>query len=208
MPSNLPRLIVRDASGNDREVEIARTPFSMGRQGDNELVLFDNRISRRHARIIRDERGYVLQDTESRHGTFVNGERVESCVLKVGDQISLGVLDAYQICYVTDDSVLPSLLEKFENSSAGAPRPAQQLQHLGLLLQMAQILNSAPALDEVLMTLIDSALQLTDAERGLLFLRDEDGGLSLRLARGRGGVHLGSKLADYAHAVVERVAES
>src|SRR5947209_4902184 len=75
MPTRPPRLIVRDASGNDRELEIARTPFTLGRQGDNELVLFDNRISRRHARIIKDERGYVLQDTESRHGTFVNGER-------------------------------------------------------------------------------------------------------------------------------------
>ena len=78
MPTRPPRLIVRDASGNDRELEIARTPFTLGRQGDNELVLFDNRISRRHARIIKDERGYVLQDTESRHGTFVNGERVSS----------------------------------------------------------------------------------------------------------------------------------
>ncbi len=188
MPTRPPRLIVRDASGNDRELEIARTPFTLGRQGDNELVLFDNRISRRHARIIKDERGYVLQDTESRHGTFVNGERVSSCVLKAGDQISLGVIDAYQISFMSEDSVLPSLLEKFEKAAEGAPRPAQQIQHLGLLLQMAQILNSAPALDEVLTTLVDSALQLTDAERGLLFLREDDGGLNLRLARGRGGV--------------------
>ena len=208
MPSRLPRLIVRDASGNDRELEIARTPFTLGRQGDNELVLFDNRISRRHARIIKDERGYVLQDTESRHGTFVNGERVSSCVLKAGDQIGLGVIDAYQISFMSEDSVLPSLLEKFEKAAEGAPRPGQQIQHLGLLLQMAQILNSAPALDEVLTTLVDSALQLTDAERGLLFLREDDGGLNLRLARARGGVHLGSKVADYSHAVVERVAES
>lgn len=209
MPTTVPHLIVRDASGNDREVEIVKTPFTLGRQSDNDLVLLDNRISRRHARIVHDERGYVLEDAESRHGTFVNGEKVASCVvLKAGDQISLGVMDTYQISFMTEESVLPSLLEKFGKAGEGAPQPTQQLQHLGLLLQMAQILNSAPALDEVLTTLVDSALHLTDAERGLLFLREEDGQLNLRLARGRGGIHLGSKVADYSHNVVERVAES
>ncbi len=147
MPTSLPRLIVRDASGNDREVEITRQPFTLGRQSDNDLVLLDNRISRRHARIVLDDRGYVLEDTESRHGTFVNGERITSSVLKAGDQISLGVMDAYQISFMTEESVLPTLLEKFGKAGVGAPQPTQQLQHLGLLLQMAQILNSAPALD-------------------------------------------------------------
>jgi len=208
MSSKAPRLIVRDASGNDREVEIARTPFTLGRQGDSDLVLLDHRISRRHARIVQDDRGYVLEDTESRHGTFVNGDRVSTWALTGGDQISLGGVDAYHIAFLTEESALPSLLEKFGKAAEGAPQPTQQLQHLGLLLQMAQILNSAPALDEVLITLVDSALQLTDAERGMLFLRDDNGGLHLRLARGRGGVHLGSKVADYSHAVVERVAES
>jgi sigma-B regulation protein RsbU (phosphoserine phosphatase) len=209
MPTSLPRLIVSDASGNDREIEITRTPFTLGRQSDNDLVLLDNRISRRHARIVHGENGYMLEDVESRHGTFVNGERIASCRLKSGDQISLGVLDAYQISFVADQSTLPTLLEKFGKTAEGGSQPAhQQLQHLGLLLQMAQILTSAPALEEVLTTLVDTALQLTDAERGMLFLRDETGGLQLSLARGRGGVHLGSKLADYSHAVIERVARS
>jgi GAF domain-containing protein len=59
------------------------------------------------------------------------------------------------------------------------------------------MLNSAPALEEVLTTLVDSALQLTDAERGLLFLRDDSGRLQLRLARGRGGIHLVANVSDY-----------
>jgi len=209
MPATLPRLIVSDASGNDRQIEITLTPFTLGRQSDNDLVLLDNRISRRHARIVQAEAGYVLEDVESRHGTYVNGERITSSRLKSGDQISLGVLDAYQISFVAESSSLPTLLEKFGKATEGASQPAhQQLQHLGLLLQMAQILTSAPALEEVLTTLVDSALQLTDAERGLLFLRDEGGALHLSLARGRGGAHLDSKLADYSHAVVDRVAGS
>ncbi len=200
-----PRLIVSDAAGNEREVEISRTPFTLGRQGDSDLVLLDNRISRHHARILQEAGSYRIEDSGSRHGTFVNGARVVSCELKTGDQISLGLVDAYQISFQMEEAVLPILLEEFGKAAEG---PAPQLQHLGLLLQMAQMLHRAPALQEVLTTLVDSALQLADAERGILFLRDDDGELRLRLARGRGGVYLNSELADYSHAVVARVVES
>jgi len=200
-----PRLIVRDASGNERDVAISRTPFTLGRQSDNDLVLLDGRISRRHARILQDPQGYLIEDTGSRWGTFVNGERVSSCLLTSGDQISLGVEDAYQIFFALEEVTLPKLLAEFGKATE---RPAPQLQHLSLLLQMAQMLHRAPALEEVLTTLLDSALQLADAEHALLFLRDEGGELRLRLGRARGGIDLTAKLADYSRAVVARVAQS
>ncbi len=202
MPSTAPRLLVRDGSGNQRELEITHTPFTLGRQGDNDLVLLDARISRRHAQIVQDERGYAIEDAGSRHGTFVNNERITSVVLKTGDQVSLGVVDAYQLTFVTDQVALPSLLEKFGKAAESA---APQLQHLGLLLQMAQMLHRAPALEEVLTLLVDSALQLTDAEKGLLFLLDEHGQLQLRIARGRNGVYLSNTSQEYSHSAIERV---
>ncbi|MBZ5668589.1 MAG: SpoIIE family protein phosphatase [Acidobacteriia bacterium] len=207
MPSAFPRLTVRDAFGNQREIEIARTPFTLGRQSDNDLVLLDSRISRRHARIVKDDEGYVLEDIGSRHGTFVNGDKIAASYrLKSGDQISLGVTDSYALAFGVEEAVLPGLLEKFEKARGQSSAP--QLHHLGLLLQMAQMLLRAPALEEVLTTLVDSALQLADAERGLLFLKEGEGDLRLHLARARGGVHLGTEVSDYSHAVVERVAAS
>ena len=205
MSTDLPRLIVRDASGSEREVEIHRTPFTLGRQSDNDLVLLDNRISRSHARIVQDAEGYRLEDTGSRHGTFVNGERVDSHILASGDQINLGVADTYQLFFVTEAAVIPKLLAEFRKVSES---PAPQLQHLGMLLQMAQMLHRAAGLDEVLTALADTAIQLCDAERGLLFLRDDSGELRLRLARGRGGVFLPTAVSDYSRVVVERVAKT
>lgn len=206
MAGNLPRLLVRDAAGNEREVEIIRTPFTLGRQSDNDLVLLDNRISRHHARVVQNEQGYCIEDLGSRHGTFVNNERVETALLKTGDQVSLGVVDSYQLSFVAEQVVLPSLLEKIGKA---AESPAPQLQHLGLLLQMAQMLHRAPALEEVLTMLVDSAIQLTDAERGLLFLLEEDGEeLRLRLARGRGGVYLATESLEYSRSAVQRVLKS
>ena len=205
MPRNLPRLVIREASGTERDVEILRTPFTLGRQSDNDVVLLDNRISRRHASINRDGDEYTLVDDGSRHGTFVNGERVTTYTLRSGDQINLGVADVYQIFFLTDQATLPKLLAEMGKLGAS---PAPQLQHLGMLLRMAEMLNRAAALEEVLAALVDSALQLGDAERGLLFLREEDGELRLRLARGRGGTTLSPGITDYSRKIVDRVVET
>jgi len=205
MAGTLPRLVVREATGTEREVEISHTPFTLGRQSDRDLFLGDQRISRRHARILQDAHGYLIEDTESHHGTFVNGERITSCALASGDQINLGKGDTFQISFVTEHTVLPRLLAEMGKAKES---PVPQLQHLGLLLQMAQMLNRAAALEEVLGALVDSGVQLADAERGLLFLRDEGGELRLRLAHGRGGVHLMPTLTDYSREVLERVAKT
>lgn len=204
MADALAHLLVREnASGIDRDVQITRPVFTLGRQGDNDLVLLDNRISRRHAQILHTPEGFRIEDCDSRHGTFVNGDRVEDPrLLKGGDQISLGVSDAYKVTFVAEEAVLPGLLQEIGKA---AESPAPQLHHLNLLLQMAQMLHRAPALEEVLTTLVDSAVQLASAERGLLFLTDEEGTLRLRLARGRGGTYLPSDSVEYSHSIVERV---
>lgn len=182
MPSNLARLVVRDPAGGEREVEISQTPFTMGRQGDNDLVLLDHRVSRRHARVIHDGRGYVLEDADSRHGTYVNGERIEQHLLKDGDRIGLGLMGAYRLTFRSEEADIASLLEEIEKTPES---PAPRLQHLNLLLQLAQMLHRAAALDEILTTVVDSALQLFAADRGLLFLMNDAGEPVLRLARTR-----------------------
>jgi phosphoserine phosphatase RsbU/P len=199
------RLVVQDASGNEREVEIAQIPFTLGRQADNDLVLLDTRISRRHARIVRDPRGFLLEDIESRHGTYLNGERVERCLLRDGDRIGLGVTDAYRLTFRSEPSGLASLLEEIEKTPETA---APRLQHLNLLLQVAQMLHRAAALDEILTAVVDSALQLFDAERGILFLVGDKGEPRLRIARTRSGANLVLDEADDAFAVVRRVMET
>jgi sigma-B regulation protein RsbU (phosphoserine phosphatase) len=206
MPSAIPKLLVSDISGTAREVDILRIPFTIGRQSDNDLVLLDSRISRRHARILQDANGYSIEDAGSRHGTRVNEKPVKHCErLRNGDRITLGMANSYGLSFKLEDAILPAILERFEVAAGG---PAPQLQHLSALLQMARMLNHAPALEEVLTTLLDTALRLTNAERGLLFLAGERGQLHLRLARDRRGLFLDPRLDDYSSRVVERVAQT
>lgn len=203
MPSTAPRLLVRDQAGNAREIVISKTPFTLGRQPENDLVLLDNRISRRHARIVEDGQDWVLEDAASRHGTYVNGERIELCRLKDGDLINLGVSDTHQITFVSADTALQNLLEKMEKAEGG---PTPMLQHLNVLLQLAQMLYRAAALDEVLAALVDSALQMSGAERGILFLVEESGALKSRLVRGQDAAVPGP--GSHSEELVKRVMKS
>jgi FHA domain/Domain of unknown function (DUF1707) len=65
--------------------------FTIGRDGDCDLVLADMTVSRRHARLERDGAGWLLADLGSTNGTRLNGWRVSSPVpVRPGDQVSFG----------------------------------------------------------------------------------------------------------------------
>ena len=74
------------------EWRLERPEYVMGREDPADLIISLPRISRLHARITRDERGYTICDLGSRNGTFVNGKPVgsEPVRLQNGDQIVLG----------------------------------------------------------------------------------------------------------------------
>ncbi len=64
---------------------------TVGRDGDNEIVLAENTVSRRHARLLRDAHGqFTLTDLGSANGVYLNGERVQRAILNSGDEIKIG----------------------------------------------------------------------------------------------------------------------
>src|SRR3954454_13173478 len=99
-------LVVVDPNGQKKRVPIDPLPFLIGRQPDNHLILRDSRVSRVHARILVEEGGYVLEDTGSRHGTFVNGKRVTRKKLDVADKIEFGAQDSYHLLFAVDGAEL------------------------------------------------------------------------------------------------------
>ncbi len=71
----MPFLVYIDG-GQQRQIEITKPRFTIGKRQGNDLVLSDVKISREHAEIIATESGYALCDLDSRNGTFVDGTRV------------------------------------------------------------------------------------------------------------------------------------
>lgn len=64
---------------------------TVGRDGDNEIVLAENTVSRRHARLLRDSQGqFTLTDLGSANGVYINGTRIQRAILATGDEIKIG----------------------------------------------------------------------------------------------------------------------
>lgn len=79
-----------DVPSERRRVALGAEPLTIGRDTENDLVLDDRRVSRRHAEIRLRLGRYTLYDLQSTNGTFVNGRRVAEVVLSGGDRIAVG----------------------------------------------------------------------------------------------------------------------
>ena len=63
----------------------------IGRDGENEIVVEDTTVSRKHVRLERTDKGrYYLVDQESTNGVFLNGVRVVRTILQNGDEVRVG----------------------------------------------------------------------------------------------------------------------
>jgi pSer/pThr/pTyr-binding forkhead associated (FHA) protein len=69
--------------GDAREIVV-------GRSSDLDMVLVEDMVSRRHARIACTEHQIVIEDLGSTNGTFVNGEKISRATLKEGDRVLIG----------------------------------------------------------------------------------------------------------------------
>jgi pSer/pThr/pTyr-binding forkhead associated (FHA) protein len=74
---------------NKQIMPLMKTVTTLGRQMENDIVFHEDFLSRFHAEIVYENEKYVLCDKDSTSGTFVNGRRIDRCVLNSGDLISL-----------------------------------------------------------------------------------------------------------------------
>ena len=88
---------------NRQIIPLEKTITRLGRQLDNDIVFNEEFVSRFHAEIRLEEGKYVLYDNESTSGTFVNSQKIDSCVLNSGDLISLASI---QIMFVNNNARL------------------------------------------------------------------------------------------------------
>ncbi len=86
------RFLVRRPGVKEVEVKIDKSEFIIGRQASQvDLVLDDDLVSRKHASLSMDERGYFkLQDLDSRNGITFQGRTVRRLNLVDGDVFAIG----------------------------------------------------------------------------------------------------------------------
>ena len=89
-PAGPPELRLVENPDVGMSFTVDRDRVSIGRHPESDIFLDDITVSRRHAEIRRQGDGFLLTDTGSLNGTYLNRERIESAPLLSGDEIQVG----------------------------------------------------------------------------------------------------------------------
>jgi hypothetical protein len=86
----LAREIVEVVLGDEKYPLEGHGPWSVGRSQENDLVINDPNVSRRHARISRSDGGFVVEDLGSTNGTLLDGAPIDRERIEGGDELTFG----------------------------------------------------------------------------------------------------------------------
>lgn len=110
--------------------------------------------------------------------------------ISINDQLVAVTKQAATLRSSLDAAKAPEAIEGLKNLEGSLVRISevlvpyeQRFSHLQALAGIGQIVNSTLEIDEVLQTVMDTIVRLTEAERGFLMLRDERGEMAIRVAR-------------------------
>ena len=88
--TGMPKIVLRYNDKVIKEITLTDAVVNIGRKAGNDLVIDNLAVSSHHARIARQDDGFVIQDTGSTNGIFLNGEKIAQHTLAYGDQIMIG----------------------------------------------------------------------------------------------------------------------
>lgn len=114
------KLVIQDDEGKTTVVPLVRDEITIGRKEGNTIRLTERNVSRRHARIVRNNGEVTIEDLGSYNGIRVNNARIaERVQLRVSDQVQIGdyklFLKAEGIEHVDDAKTVP--IERIETAT-------------------------------------------------------------------------------------------
>ncbi|HID23245.1 MAG TPA: FHA domain-containing protein [Planctomycetaceae bacterium] len=183
--------------GEAKRYELTKSETLLGRHPDCDIQLGSNTVSRRHAKVIRKDDVYYLEDLGSGNGTYVNGKRItERVALKDEDRVKLGPfllrfetdrasgtaskpaasgIDGVAIADDADASVtIVGDLDQAEGFGALGVQPEAKLK---AVLEISRSLAGTVELESLLPRILDSLFHIFPyADRGCILLKDQTTG--------------------------------
>jgi len=225
--------VLYETEGRPQVFNLAKNEASIGRSNENDIVLNDFSVSRRHALLKREPEGWVVYDNQSTNGVKVNERLVPRSVVNDGDQLSIGTFQlrlrqeipaaavpAKRPLDSTSTCIRPisefNLDFGLEKSAALMPETTDHKKRAVLdvayknkvfeiLVQVAKTLISADDVETVLDKVMDLIFEYLPVDRGFLLL-EENGVLKLRVTRMKSSSRLTTDgSAPYSRTIVDMV---
>ena len=167
------RVRVTTGSGPPSEFALDGDEVLIGRAATSRIVLNDAKVSRQHARLVRRDDAWWVEDLGARNRTRLNGAPVQQAErLHAGDRLEVG--DA--LLRVIDEG--PAT----EATSAGPADAAR----MWTINEIHRALSGPLSLAELLDVMLARCFDVLDPEEGLILLRSADGALAPMASRRRG----------------------
>lgn len=156
-----------------------RDKLRAGRHEQNDLVLEDARVSREHAVFECTGEKIEIRDLDSRHGTFVNGQRIKSQKLVEGDQVQLG-----NVLVDVHEGPEPLSITHSQVTEAGPERKDSTAdRRLQLLYDTSRAIGASGDPQTMFNTLLETIRDVLQCERALVWLGDLERGMKRRYIR-------------------------
>lgn len=123
----MPSLIVTDlATGTRKRIQVAKSPFFIGKASENDLILSHESVGPRHCQISLEGAKLEVFDLNSPSGTLLNDRRISSfATLGTGDRLVIG---KFQIELLGEAEPFPPFAAAASESSSQAPPDPRPLE--------------------------------------------------------------------------------
>jgi phosphoserine phosphatase RsbU/P len=188
-------LQIEPAQGESFNHALDGEELVVGRSAECDLTISDRFMSRRHARLFKQDDAWWLEDLGSRNGSMVNGRLAEEPVrLAIGDRIVLSGSSLYlrdeaestgvrtgtypsgdHTIFRQASEVLQSQVSVPPSAEASGDELESYAARLHTLNEVHQALARSISLDELFETILGRVFELLEPEEGIIVLRRTDG---------------------------------
>ncbi len=207
----MPSVQIIEGPDKGRSFEVTEGEGLIGRR-NGAIPLTDSTVSRRHARLVRENGRWLLEDLGSANGTFLNGSRLgRQMTVHGGDQIRCGTsllifggelsdniqaqVDLESDQEQLDAAVVATVPSNEDSVIIPTPEAGRQaIGNLRILYDLIAEVGSIFNVDALLGRIMEKVFAVVRADRGFILLADEDGQLNLKASRVAGQPADGEKL--------------
>lgn len=185
-------LIIIKGINRGMRYPLSKDKITIGRSTDNEIVLDDEMVSRRHCNILREKERYGIYDLDSTNKTVVNGVGIKDKVLAIGDEIQIGntvflfstvrdeakILErgeakgGTRVITVTEMKIAPDENKLLDLSKISDNIDELRRAHrdLAIMYKLGSMINSIQDIAELLNVLADKLIEVLQPDRVVLML--------------------------------------